>query len=80
MINGKQTRKRDHPRACGEQSSKLSLMWKMPGSSPRVRGAAAYQLPVIRLPGIIPARAGSSQFIIGILHKVRDHPRACGEQ
>ena len=50
------------------------------GSSPRVRGAARPHSVLLRPPGIIPARAGSSQFAIQVYRCIGDHPRACGEQ
>ena len=50
------------------------------GSSPRMRGAGAGDSLTGRLPGIIPAHAGSSssQGFGGLVYE--DHPRACGEQ
>ena len=50
----------DHPRVCGEQPSAPHEPTDMPGSSPRVRGAAALGVDLGRLAGIIPACAGSS--------------------
>ena len=51
---------RDHPRACGEQTIVPWLYPSVTGSSPRVRGAGAEHIPTGPVPGIIPARAGSS--------------------
>ena len=52
----------------------------MPGSSPRVRGAATCMLPLTSPSRIIPARAGSSAFSAELAVESEDHPRACGEQ
>ena len=70
----------DHPRACGEQFLVVRFAGFLWGSSPRVRGAVKdfYQAGVI--PGIIPARAGSSVRPKYRYRRTRDHPRACGEQ
>ena len=50
---------RDHPRACGEQRKQCTSWSFLPGSSPRVRGAASPRRGCRRFRGIIPARAGS---------------------
>ena len=70
----------DHPRACGEQAPSLKLIDVIPGSSPRVRGAASTADVLSAAAGIIPARAGSSGCARGPSAAPRDHPRACGEQ
>ena len=71
---------RDHPRACGEQSSSMTVMAFTMGSSPRVRGAVSATEYESGEQGIIPARAGSRQRACRG-HLLRwDHPRACGEQ
>ena len=71
---------RDHPRACGEQPFAAFRSAKMPGSSPRVRGAAEYAAAMPVAVGIIPARAGSRLPTCSRTSPTRDHPRACGEQ
>ena len=53
------TRRRDHPRVCGEQFSSASGPVSGLGSSPRVRGAADVCVRMLSPVGIIPARAGS---------------------
>ena len=70
----------DHPRACGEKTVVVMLLFILSGSPPRVRGKV--RVPLVRLPvvRITPARAGKS-----ITHDpdavgVGDHPRACGEK
>ena len=50
------------------------------GSSPRARGAARPAEDIFRPQRIIPARAGSSLTHLDTPSKVRDHPRARGEQ
>ena len=78
----KQTRdrSRDHPRACGEQSSSDAMTLVGWGSSPRVRGAALFVLRSRGCDRIIPARAGSSAPSVLPGRSCPDHPRACGEQ
>ncbi len=49
----------DHPRACGEQRVSYRPMPNRAGPSPRVRGAAAAAVRLVRASGTIPARAGS---------------------
>ena len=70
----------DHPRACGEQVPFFLADSFIEGSSPRVRGAALWQIDHSIDDGIIPARAGSSYGLSLRPHSTRDHPRACGEQ
>ena len=54
------TRRRDHPRGCGEHSSISDRKWRHGGSSPRMRGALnGEQLPK-ETRRIIPADAGST--------------------
>ena len=50
---------RDHPRVCGEQRLKKSVIKTPSGSSPRVRGAVERELLTGQRLGIIPACAGS---------------------
>ncbi|EJU32202.1 hypothetical protein HMPREF1155_1419 [Slackia sp. CM382] len=49
------------------------------GSSPRMRGAPHGNAARQHQDGIIPAHAGSTPALRGRDHRVRDHPRACGE-
>ena len=70
---------RDHPRACGENSSKLSACPCVMGSPPRMRGK---QLPLggkIADGGITPAHAGKTPRSCCRCSPAGDHPRACGE-
>ena len=54
------SRRWDHPRVCGEQLRPKSNILTTAGSSPRVRGAVAYETGAVGIFGIIPACAGSS--------------------
>ena len=67
-------------RARGEQSTENLGMQSCLGSSPRARGAGFVILLLVCLVGIIPARAGSRLCALGSTLRVRDHPRARGEQ
>ena len=57
---GRRVPRRDHPRACGEQTPRCAKSAAMAGSSPRVRGADFLGGVSAKDNGIIPARAGSS--------------------
>ena len=71
---------RDHPRACGEQSSRVRNLPVHQGSSPRVRGTEETLSNNEQTMGIIPARAGNRKGDLDIAIIDGDHPRACGEQ
>ena len=71
--------RRDHPRGCGEHKSLVVRMAWNPGSSPRMRGARLSRRWVTSHPGIIPADAGSTQFLRVLYARPWDHPRGCGE-
>ena len=49
------------------------------GSSPRGRGKRGAGIPSTLSPGLIPARAGKTLFVIGYPHGEPAHPRAGGE-
>ena len=69
----------DHPRVCGECSSRLSSNSRAIGSSPRMRGmqlSAGQQRHDER---IIPAYAGNAVWKISRRGMNTDHPRVCGE-
>ena len=68
----------DHPRSRGVYSSTTIRSRFSEGSSPLARGLLHTILPVIQVPGIIPARAG---FTPGTSQKSQnspDHPRSRG--
>ena len=78
--HGPAHKQKDHPRACGEQPFFPLRSTTMPGSSPRVRGAAYRADCGLSRRRIIPARAGSSSSRRETPPPSTDHPRACGEQ
>ena len=70
---------RDHPRVCGEHLSVPTYCDSFKGSSPRMRGAHPLKPERDAFPGIIPAYAGSTVFMVAPEKPIRDHPRVCGE-
>ena len=70
---------RDHPRMCGEHVWPARMLSTSQGSSPHVRGARGRGQGQVRLPGIIPACAGSTTSPRASAARRRDHPRMCGE-
>ena len=72
-------RRRDHPRACGENPSRPSTSQRAKGSPPRVRGKHTRSFAAPRAVRITPARAGKTSRAAGGAAHHRDHPRACGE-
>ncbi len=69
----------DHPRSRGEHDDSVWTVIHSRGSSPLARGARM-TLPPPWLPwGIIPARAGSTEGLVGKMVGKRDHPRSRGE-
>ena len=69
----------DHPRACGENSLKSLKAVASYGSPPRVRGKHWTHWTITDNPGITPARAGKTHAAAVSAARIRDHPRACGE-
>ena len=70
----------DHPRLCGEKSTKADLEKRVAGSPPPMRGKEKEFFPHVQIWGITPAYAGKS-FRFGYIRDiVRDHPRLCGEK
>ena len=70
----------DHPRVCGERSSRSSLATCTSGSSPRMRGTpvpAGFRQRALR---IIPAYAGNAGPAPPSARCRPDHPRVCGER
>ena len=70
----------DHPRMCGEKSSRITWKFSCRGSPPRMRGKAIAQTSSCRRTGITPAYAGKS--FVSFFHCTTfwDHPRVCGEK
>ena len=69
----------DHPRVCGEHGMDQRQARAQAGSSPRMRGAQAFQDSARLHHGIIPAYAGSTMTCWRSSSFLRDHPRVCGE-
>ena len=69
----------DHPRRCGEHSESCTTRSQSGGSSPQMRGARGGFLHTRRIPGIIPADAGSTMKSLSDRPTAQDHPRRCGE-
>ena len=72
-------RSRDHPRGCGEHTTRRILTILDVGSSPRMRGAHHAQIDITVPAGIIPAGAGSTVKQSLWCSCSQDHPRGCGE-
>ncbi len=70
----------DHPRACGEQQSRILGLLEKEGSPPRVRGTVISKTGRGWHYRITPARAGNSYDAPVDFTVTKDHPRACGEQ
>ncbi len=73
------SRRRDHPRVCGEHLWAVAALALAVGSSPRMRGALRRGVKSFGRTGIIPAYAGSTLVMDGSANLRRDHPRVCGE-
>ena len=71
---------RDHPRVCGEKSSKSLIRNAGEGSPPRMRGKAPVQAGPYQGTGITPAYAGKRMIIVPVGETHEDHPRVCGEK
>ena len=69
----------DHPRSCGEHSTRRSTPRGAAGSSPLVRGAPISATGELSTTRIIPARAGSTATKASLKVTDEDHPRSCGE-
>ena len=70
----------DHPRVCGEKSSRKTSCSARRGSPPRVRGKVFSLMVVMPRDWITPACAGKRAF--QTVQKIgrEDHPRVCGEK
>ena len=73
------TKRRDHPRGCGEHRRFSDPAWAVRGSSPRMRGALQAQGAGKKIGRIIPADAGSTNGRMPRICRLGDHPRGCGE-
>ena len=70
----------DHPRVCGEKTTRHSLKRCGTGSPPRMRGKAAHHEVCVLVLGITPAYAGKRICCRLAAIRDRDHPRVCGEK
>ena len=70
---------RDHPRACGENSLKVSTRQHRRGSPPRMRGKPHGRPNPKATVRITPAHAGKTNCGNDSTCGLQDHPRACGE-
>ena len=68
-----------HPRVCGENLPKALPMISAAGSSPRMRGKPRSVGGIWKVSRLIPAYAGKTGRVIGMLITGRAHPRVCGE-
>ena len=68
-----------HPRACGENPPHVWMSAVRTGSSPRVRGKPPRDARGREFDGLIPARAGKTDYQDQCAERWTAHPRACGE-
>ena len=71
---------RDHPRICGEKSTRKRRTDSTLGSPPHMRGKVLSFVFRLNRDGITPAYAGKSHYPVLIPEERRDHPRICGEK
>ena len=69
----------DHPRACGENVIGGMIAVTIGGSPPRMRGKLHGRATKATYQRITPAHAGKTVEKSFLLSRVKDHPRACGE-
>ena len=80
LIFGAQLVDRDHPRVCGEKSSRLRTACSPRGSPPRMRGKGWLMVTLTVRNRITPAYAGKRIFSRILQGRYKDHPRICGEK
>ena len=71
---------KDHPHACGEKYTILSIYMSIVGSSPRVWGKDCFLICLRASSRIIPTRVGKSAEERWRHGRDWDHPHACGEK
>ena len=76
----KPTRRRDHPRVCGEEYNAVDMQADYLGSPPRMRGRALDNSDSPTFSGITPAYAGKRGWMRATEVTRKDHPRVCGEE
>ena len=70
----------NHPRVCGEKALPASWRLPVPGSPPRMRGKADFDVCSDRQCGITPAYAGKRCPRDRGAGQNQDYPRVCGEK
>ena len=68
-----------HPRVCGEHVALVKAIFKLDGSSPRLRGTLTGGAGFIGSHRFIPASAGNTDYLKSIRLRSPVHPRVCGE-
>ena len=79
LITFSTRHRKDHPRACGENTSLFYWKCNGKGSPPRMRGKRLALKNGRGDVGITPAHAGKTGNGRLAAARGRDHPRACGE-
>ena len=74
------SRRRDHPRVCGEKYTCPLMSLSSGGSPPRMRGKGLGISMSDYSDGITPACAGKSSGLADSCDLLGDHPRVCGEK
>ena len=69
-----------HPRVCGERRTNNALASSLAGSSPRVRGTRLLSQSCRDHGRFIPACAGNAKTRQHRPHRLKVHPRVCGER
>ena len=73
------SKRKDHPRRCGENLQIRTIYYHMTGSPPQVRGKQRIYISSSSGSGITPAGAGKTRLPVCRCKPLRDHPRRCGE-
>ena len=68
-----------HPRSRGDHFPASRLVGLLAGSSPLARGPPQAIMVLILVPGLIPARAGTTTCILIWTSLTRAHPRSRGD-
>ena len=74
------SRRRDHPRVCGEKYTCPLMSLSSGGSPPRMRGKGLLQVFIPEPLRITPACAGKRRTGPAVRDRSWDHPRVCGEK
>ena len=80
LMGARLSKRKDHPRVCGEKVKDARAQLTKEGSPPRVRGKVNLLTPVNNDLRITPACAGKSVMLWKLSPIMRDHPRVCGEK